>query len=330
MTISTASRTTIVPIDRAYDHPDELLRLVQASGPYWNQSRYIPNGAKLGPGHPLVAPDGPPGFPATAVFRADWFRRTDSTPDGRRLAFHEPFLTAARVVHGGEHVVPFLVHVNLNAPGPSSDAGHLDVPAFRGLDLRTAPGWLLLGLARAGLAGRWRLRVATAISWLYRGEGGGFTCWPDGPQGHAGDDHRPLEPGRGARRRHGAPSRRVGRSARHPRRCGHAAVVDHGRRGPLGRRRRGPADVVRARRCPRERLVEGRGLHIGARARTCTSTDAIRSRSSTRPSCSPPRFAAAVATSRRAWRSTTFVSPTRWRGRSPRHGRSSVTRRVPQ
>ena len=112
MTISTASRTTIVPIDRAYDDADELLQLVQASGPYWNQSRYIPNGAKLGPGHPLAEPDGPPGFPATPVFRADWFRRTDSTPEGRRLASHEPFLAAARVVHAGTHVVPLLVHVN--------------------------------------------------------------------------------------------------------------------------------------------------------------------------------------------------------------------------
>ena len=294
MTISTASRTTIVPIDRAYDHPDELLRLVQASGPYWNQSRYIPNGAKLGPGHPLVAPDGPPGFPATAVFRADWFRRTDSTPDGRRLAFHEPFLAAARVVHGGEHVVPFLVHVNLNAPGPSSDAGHLDVPAFRGLDLRTAPGWLLLGLARTGLAGRWRLRVATAISWLYRGEGGGFTCWPDGPQGtpetitdlwnravvlDADTVHHRVE----SVGRPGTPAAAVTRQS--------SIAVAEDRWVVDGA---GPADVVRARRCPRERLVEGRGVHIGARARrvprrTRSAHGRARGRAARRRG-SPPRW----------------------------------------
>jgi hypothetical protein len=171
----------VVPIDSAYDDPDALLDLVRASGPYWNQARYIPLGAVLAPGHPLVVPGAPPAFNATPVFRADWFRGGESTPAGERIARHEPFLEAARAVHGGTRAVPLIVHVNLNAPGPTTDAGHLDVPLFRGLDNRSAPGWLLLGLARAGLASRWRLQVATAISWLYRGEGGGLTYWPSGP-----------------------------------------------------------------------------------------------------------------------------------------------------
>lgn len=181
MTAGGGRRPAVVPIAEAYADPDALLALVQESGPYWNQARYVPEGATLPPGHPLVAPGAPAGFDATPVFRADWFRGGAAEAAGAALAHHEPFLAAARTVHGGTHAVPLLVHVNLNAPGPTTDHGHLDVPLFRGLDNRRAPGWLLLGLARAGLADRWRLRIATAISWLYRGAGGGLTYWPSGP-----------------------------------------------------------------------------------------------------------------------------------------------------
>ena len=183
--MSTVSAPAIVTLDEAYADPDALLALVRASGPYWNQARYVPEGATLPIGHPLRAPDAPAGFDATPVFRADWFRGGSAVAGGGALAAHEPFLAAARTVHGGQHAVPLLVHVNLNAPGPTTDRGHLDVPLFRGLDNRSAPGWLLLGLARAGLAARWRLRIATAVSWLYRGAGGGLTYWPSGPSGPA-------------------------------------------------------------------------------------------------------------------------------------------------
>jgi hypothetical protein len=181
VTAAVGHRPAIVAIDEAYADPEALLALVQATGPYWSQARYVPAGATLPAGHPLVAPGAPPGFDATPAFRADWFRGGAAEAAGAELAHHEPFLAAARKVHRGSHVVPLLVHVNLNAPGRTTDRGHLDVPLFRGLDNRSAPGWLLLGLARAGMARRWRLPIATAISWLYRGEGGGLTYWPDGP-----------------------------------------------------------------------------------------------------------------------------------------------------
>ncbi len=97
---------------------------VQPSGPYWNQARYVPEGAAPPAGHLLVAP----GAPA-------WVRRDTGVPCGlvpawrcrvhrrrrRARAHHAPFLAAARAVHGGSHVVPLLVHVNLNAPGPTTD-----------------------------------------------------------------------------------------------------------------------------------------------------------------------------------------------------------------
>ena len=64
---------------------------------------------------------------------------------------------------------------------PCGDGGHTDVPAFRGVDRTKHPIWLLVTMGRSGLFERWRVPIATAVSWFYEGEGGGFTYWPDGP-----------------------------------------------------------------------------------------------------------------------------------------------------
>jgi hypothetical protein len=90
---------------------------------------------------------------------------------------------AARQLLPGSDPEPTTLYVNVTAPMPGIDAGHIDVPAFRGLDRRTAPGWLLLAMARSGLFARWAVRTATAVVWFYGGRGGALSYWPEGPAG---------------------------------------------------------------------------------------------------------------------------------------------------
>ena len=170
-----------IALQDVFVDPDEIVDAVVARAPYWNQARYLPKStaasATTPPGHPLARPDGS----APPVFRADW-AHWDEVIDGvDEIVAHPAFLEAACHLFDGAEAIPHIVHVNLTAPGPAIDAGHIDVPAFRGVDRRQAPGWLLLAMARSGLFDRWWLDTATAVAWLYRGAGGEFVYWPDGP-----------------------------------------------------------------------------------------------------------------------------------------------------
>jgi hypothetical protein len=90
---------------------------------------------------------------------------------------------AARSLFGGAASEPTFLYVNITAPMPGTDAGHVDVPSFRGLDRRAVPGWLLLAMQRSALFTRWVVRTATAVVWFYRGAGGALSYWPDGAAG---------------------------------------------------------------------------------------------------------------------------------------------------
>ena len=119
------------------------------------------------------------------LFRGDWHDRL-TTLDGVRLLLASPVLRAAAVrLFGGAESVPSYVFVNVTAPMPRTDAGHVDVPSFRDLDRRHLPGWFLLAMQRSGLFTRWAVRTATAVIWFYEGAGGELTYWPDGPAGPA-------------------------------------------------------------------------------------------------------------------------------------------------
>ena len=170
-----------IVLGEVFADPGALAARIGERGPYWNQARYIPAGraaaATAPPGHPLARADGS----APPVFREDWAYFGPLVEGVEYLLDHGPFVDAARALFGGDVIVPYVVHVNLTAPGPAIDAGHTDVPVFRGLDRRNAPGWLLLAMVRSGLFGRWSVATATAVAWLYRGQGGEFTYWPHGP-----------------------------------------------------------------------------------------------------------------------------------------------------
>jgi hypothetical protein len=174
---------TPVLLDCVFDEPEGVLDLVRRHDPYWNQSRYQPAARRAAAattpaGHPY-AMDG--GFPP--LFRGNW--ADDSmTVEGTAPLLASPMLRdAALSLLGGAACDPTFLYVNITAPMPGTDAGHVDVPSFRGLDRRAVPGWLLLAMQRSGLFTRWAVRTATAVVWFYRGAGGALSYWPEGPAG---------------------------------------------------------------------------------------------------------------------------------------------------
>jgi hypothetical protein len=80
-------------------------------------------------------------------------------------------------------VVPQIVFANLTTPMPAQPQGHVDIPAFRGIDRTQYPTWLLQMMGQSGLFEDVRVRIATAVAWYYNGENGGFSYWPEGPDG---------------------------------------------------------------------------------------------------------------------------------------------------
>ena len=96
---------------------------------------------------------------------------------------HNPrFVEGAHAVFGDEvEVRPTTVYVNVMVPGPVPFIPHTDVPAFRGVTRDEHPVWLLHQMMDSGLFDRFRIRLATAVSWFFRGPGGAFHFWPDGP-----------------------------------------------------------------------------------------------------------------------------------------------------
>jgi len=74
-----------------------------------------------------------------------------------------------------------LVYVNLSLPMPVIDYDHSDAPAFRGINRREFPIWLLCVVDHSRLFESWRIRVATAVPRWFESEAGESTYWPDGP-----------------------------------------------------------------------------------------------------------------------------------------------------
>jgi hypothetical protein len=139
-----------VLIHRVFDKPEAVFDLVRRHGPYWNQSRYQPAvrraaAAATPAGHPYAMDGGAP-----PLFRGNW--ADDSiTVEGAAPLLANPVLhDAARSLFGGAACEPTFLYVNITAPMPGIDAGHVDVPSFRGLDRRAVPGWLLLAMQRSG------------------------------------------------------------------------------------------------------------------------------------------------------------------------------------
>jgi hypothetical protein len=170
-----------VVLDHVVDDRNEVWRLIDAHAPYWPVQRYFANSAEYAtlsgqnePAQMIVAP----------VFRGNWAFDGDVLDGVQPILDSERFCGAARQLFDAEIVRPTTVYVNLTwqLPFPQG-AGHTDIPAFRGFDRTTYPITFLTIMGLSGLFEDVRVKVATGVSWFYRGTDGGFEYWPEGPDG---------------------------------------------------------------------------------------------------------------------------------------------------
>lgn len=175
-----------IAIDPVLPDPGLVRRLVEANAPYAPVQRYFSSGneqASMSGGRALlIAPN----------FRGDWAYEKPRIEGVEPLFHHEGFLEAARTLYGGGVVRPQQVYANLTWQLPFDQGeGHVDVPAFRGIERTEFPIWLLGRMGHSRLFERYRVRIATAVAWFYEGADGGFEYWPDGPEApskiHEGD-----------------------------------------------------------------------------------------------------------------------------------------------
>ncbi len=177
----------LLPI--AVDDPSITEDLLVRYGPYWPVQRYVSNDAEY-----AALSGGPKGvtMPVAPVFRGNWALPGEVLPGVEPLLHNERFVDGARRLFGAELVRPTTVYVNLTHQMPFPQGpGHTDVPAFRGFDRSTYPITFLTLMGLSGLFEDARVKVATAVSWFYRGQDGGFEYWPGGPDAppvvHEGD-----------------------------------------------------------------------------------------------------------------------------------------------
>jgi predicted dehydrogenase len=127
--------------------------------------------------------------------RTNLFRRTWADEDGIYLAgieslfHHEGFIEAARELVGLELVEPMMLYANFLLPGQELSV-HTDTPQYRGLSKKQVPEWLLVVMAHSGLFERWRIHIASAVSFFAPCDEGDFILYPDGPNGEA--EHVPV------------------------------------------------------------------------------------------------------------------------------------------
>lgn len=184
-----------VRIDRLFGDPDAMRELIALHAPYWPVMRYFANpaeeaaqngGRSVAAGRDSAKAARP--MMVMPVFRGDWAYDEPLVDGAEQVLHHDGLIAAAKRVFadtgsGGAVVVPQIVYINLTTPMPGQPAGHVDIPAFRGIDRTEYPTWLLQMMGQSHLFEDARIRIATAVGWLYRGENGAFSYWPDGPDG---------------------------------------------------------------------------------------------------------------------------------------------------
>jgi hypothetical protein len=198
--MATMTNEQPVRISRLFDDPDAMRALVSEHAPYWPVMRYFANpaeeaaqngGKSVDAGRDAAKQAKP--MRVMPVFRGDWAYDTPKVAGAEAILYDEQLIEAAKQVFGGSVVVPQIVFVNLTTPMPAQPTGHVDIPAFRGIDRTEHPTWLLQMMGQSGLFEDVRIRIATSVAWLYRGENGGFSYWPDGPDGPRRRHHEHLD-----------------------------------------------------------------------------------------------------------------------------------------
>lgn len=174
-------RPSAVRLQPAYADTAEVLSIIRAVEAYWPIARYAGSGRETA----ALAADG-----RANTFVPPWFRRDFAlagealVPDAEVILDNPRFVAAAHDIFGTDVIIrPTTVYVNVMVPGPVPFVPHTDVPAFRGVTRADHPVWLLGQMMNSGLFEDHRIKLATAVSWFYEGEGGEFHYWPTGPDG---------------------------------------------------------------------------------------------------------------------------------------------------
>ncbi len=127
---------------------------------------------------------------STLVARTNYFRETYAygdevfAPGIELLVRNERLIDAAQRIFDRPIVEPAIVYANILLPGQEL-AVHTDVPEFRGLNRKLHPEWLIVVAHHSGLFDRYRMPIATSVSWYQDTQGGEFAFYPDGPDGPA-------------------------------------------------------------------------------------------------------------------------------------------------
>lgn len=155
-----------VPIDPAFEAPDRVIDLVRNSAPY-RLAAAVHRTHETGKDVPW--------------FRVFWAAGEKLIDPAAKFVFHnERFIEAAKESFGAKVIVPSSLMNNLNAP-MAGGVPHLDLPHFRGAS--GFPFNLLVAMGYSGLFHPWAIPIASTLAWFYRGPGGDFDYWPDGPDG---------------------------------------------------------------------------------------------------------------------------------------------------
>jgi hypothetical protein len=179
-----------VRVDRVFDDADIVRSMIHRHAPYWPVMRYFGNAAEEAAqngakaiGEGKRAAQANEAMQILPVFRGDWAYDVPLVEGAEDILYNERLIDAAKQVFGGSVVVPQIVFANLTTPMPAQPRGHVDIPAFRGIDRTQHPTWLLQMMGQSGLFEDVRVRIATAVAWYYKGVNGGFSYWPEGPDG---------------------------------------------------------------------------------------------------------------------------------------------------
>ncbi len=169
-----------IKVDKVFDDPDAIRRLVESNGPYRMMSSYLPKRAVSGQA-PAVLP----------WFRGTWAAAGRPLVDGADAILHNPRLLHSATQLFEAEVTPNTVVVNVNAPMPAGNI-HVDLGSFRGADRDHYPLQLLQAMGASRLFEAWRTVEVGAVIWFYQGAGGAYDYWPDGLDGPMCSERPPF------------------------------------------------------------------------------------------------------------------------------------------
>lgn len=152
-------------LEVAFENPDSLIEAVKRNGPY--RTIFANEGYAMSEQY----------WP---TFRAYWTPKPGEplSDEVAPFLYNPIFIENAKKAYDVKVVRPFRLVVNLSIPSPGLPA-HCDFAIYRGIGAE--PSWLCNIMGISGLFKPWEVQIASGLAWFYRGEGGEFRYWPDGP-----------------------------------------------------------------------------------------------------------------------------------------------------